>query len=78
MNYPKIKTSTIISVVSILLIILIPMIVNAQPPEPEGDPDVPIDGGVSLLVAAGIGYGAKKLRDARRNVKMRKCENEEM
>jgi hypothetical protein len=27
-----------------------------------GDVDVPIDGGLSLLVAAGVGYGAKKLR----------------
>jgi hypothetical protein len=27
-----------------------------------GDPDVPIDGGLSLLVAAGVGYGAKQLR----------------
>jgi hypothetical protein len=24
--------------------------------------DVPIDGGLSLLVAAGVGYGAKKLK----------------
>jgi hypothetical protein len=28
-----------------------------------GDPDVPIDGGISLLIAAGIGYGLKKKRD---------------
>jgi hypothetical protein len=28
-----------------------------------GDPDsAPIDGGLSLLVAAGVGYGAKKLK----------------
>lgn len=28
-----------------------------------GDPDsAPIDGGLSLLLAAGIGYGARKLR----------------
>jgi opacity protein-like surface antigen len=25
-----------------------------------GDPDVPIDGGISLLIAAGIGYGMRK------------------
>lgn len=24
------------------------------------DPDVPIDGGVSLLIAAGVAYGVKK------------------
>lgn len=28
--------------------------------------DVPVDGGVSLLVAAGVGYGAKKWNDARK------------
>ena len=26
----------------------------------------PIDGGISLLVAAGIGYGVKKVKDARK------------
>ena len=33
----------------------------------SGDPDsVPIDGGLSLLVAAGVGYGAKKLKERRK------------
>ena len=31
------------------------------------DPDAPIDGGVSLLVAAGVAYGAKQWRNARKN-----------
>jgi hypothetical protein len=35
-------------------------------PDPDGDPDAPIDGGVSLLVAAGIGYGIKKVNDHRK------------
>ena len=37
-------------------------------PDPGGDPDteVPIDGGVSLLVAAGVAYGAKKAYDKRK------------
>jgi hypothetical protein len=41
----------------------------AQPGGPGGDPDVavPIDGGVSLLVAAGIAYGAKKAYDKRKS-----------
>jgi len=39
----------------------------AQPPGFDDDvEDTPIDGGVSLLVAAGAGYGIKKIRDARR------------
>jgi len=28
--------------------------------------DTPIDGGLALLVAAGVGYGAKKLRSKRK------------
>jgi hypothetical protein len=35
-------------------------------PPDDGDPvNAPIDGGVSLLVAAAIGYGAKKAHDSR-------------
>ena len=33
------------------------------PGDPGGDPDIPIDGGISLLVAAGLAYGSKKLYD---------------
>jgi hypothetical protein len=31
--------------------------------DPGGGPDVPIDGGLSLLVAAGAAYGVKKYRE---------------
>ena len=30
------------------------------------DPACPIDGGLALLLAAGAGYGIKKVRDARK------------
>lgn len=33
---------------------------------PSGPTAVPIDGGASLLLAAGVGLGLKKLRDRRR------------
>ena len=33
------------------------------------DPDTPIDGGISLLVIAGVGYGAKKLYNMRNKKK---------
>jgi len=39
---------------------------------PSFTPDVldnPIDGGLSLLLGAGVAYGAKKLRDHRKNNK---------
>jgi hypothetical protein len=34
--------------------------------DPGGNPDVPIDGGISFLIAAGAAYGAKKIRDGRK------------
>lgn len=54
------------------LLIICPFLVHAQPPDIGPDPDAPIDGGLSLLVAAGIGYGVKKTRDNRkkRNAKL--------
>lgn len=48
----------------LLLCVAIPMITLAQgPPDPE---DTPIDGGLSLLLAAGAAYGVKKYRDGRK------------
>lgn len=51
----------------VLLVIfnLYPQYCNAQG-DPGDDPDAPIDGGVGVLVAAGIGYGIKKVKDKRR------------
>ncbi|HQW85160.1 MAG TPA: hypothetical protein PK987_11880 [Ferruginibacter sp.] len=51
--------------VILLLVLLIPTIVFAQgPPDPN---DIPIDGGLSLLLAAGAAYGAKKYRDYKKH-----------
>jgi hypothetical protein len=37
------------------------------PPFNPGDPTpIPVDGGVSFLLAAGAAYGVKKVRDARK------------
>ncbi len=32
----------------------------------KSNPNVPIDGGLSLLLAAGAGYGVKKINDKRK------------
>ena len=40
--------------------------------DPGGDVDAPIDGGLSLLVAAGVGYGAKKLKERKAAAKLEK------
>ena len=45
-----------------LICIALPMITLAQGP-PDPDDAVPIDGGLSLLVAAGTAYGVKKYRN---------------
>jgi hypothetical protein len=45
-----------------------PVICNAQG-DPGDDPDAPIDGGVSILIAAGVGYGIKKANDQRKKHK---------
>lgn len=52
----------------IVMIILVPAIVQAQPIAPGGDPNInaPIDGGLSLLIAGGVGYGVKKIREKRK------------
>lgn len=47
---------------------LLPATVFGQP-DPGGDPDAPIDGGVVLLIAAGVGYGVKRTREQRKKNK---------
>jgi len=47
--------------------LIIPFIAAAQD-DPGGDPGaVPLDGGTSILLAAGVGYGVKKYRQYQKN-----------
>lgn len=61
------KKALLILTIAVLLTLLTVAIVSAQgapPPMLPGGPDqVPIDGGLALLAAAGGGYAIKKLRD---------------
>ncbi len=62
----KLKTTQALSYIILLCILFIlPTFLKAQPVFDDDVNDVPIDGGLSLLVAAGVGYGAKKLREKR-------------
>ena len=63
--------------VSLLILVfnIIPQIASAQI-DPGEDPDAPIDGGISLLVGAGIAYGVKKARDYKK-IERNKFQNEE-
>jgi hypothetical protein len=55
--------------VMMVILTFIPTLVHATPPDlgcDPLDPACPIDGGLSLLLAAGVGYGIKKVRDTRK------------
>lgn len=40
---------------------------DPQPGCDDYNPDVPLDGGTSLLIAAGVAYGLKRYRDSRKS-----------
>lgn len=63
----KLKISTI-QFAMLVCLFLVPCLIHAQFPGFTDDvvDDVPIDGGLSLLVAAGVGYGAKKIKEKRK------------
>ena len=63
-----INTEQVIKIIFLFMIFLsISGILHAQPPN-NGDPDsAPIDGGLSLLIAGGVGYGVKKIKEKRKN-----------
>ena len=59
-----------IKIVCLLIVFLsISGIIHAQPTDPGGEVDAPIDGGLSLLIAGGVGYGVKQMRKNRRKEK---------
>lgn len=54
---------------TLVMVLMLTNSLHAQIEDPGGadgsDPDVPLDGGLSLLVATGVGYGAKKVKEKR-------------
>lgn len=61
------KLLVVLTVLAVLFVCL-PYFAHAQidPADPGFDPDAPIDGGLGILLAAGVGYGIKKMRDNKR------------
>ncbi len=51
----------LLAAVMMIISTALPFFAMAQ--DPGGGPDVPIDGGLSLLLAAGTAYGVKKYRE---------------
>ena len=60
----KAKFLRVTGVLVIIMLIAIPAM--AQDDFDNPNDDIPIDGGITLLLAAGVGYGAKKAREKRR------------
>jgi hypothetical protein len=70
---PKIKH--ILPIIIVAMLLILPAAAFADDiPDPGPDP-VPLDGGLSVLIAAGVGYGVKKVRD---NRQQRKQANKEL
>ena len=58
------KNIILITGLLLIAVSILPFFAMAQ--DPGGGPDVPIDGGLSLLLAAGAAYGVKKYREGRK------------
>lgn len=54
---------------AIAALVIMSQVAMAQPPPPANPAAVPIDGGLSFLLAAGAGLGVKKAWDARKAAK---------
>ncbi len=54
----------------ILVMLILPRSSSAQIQPPRDPTDTPIDGGLSVLLAAGIGYGVKNVYNKRRKKDM--------
>jgi hypothetical protein len=69
-NISQMKVIKFIRILTITALLSLPVLTNAQdpndPPPPPDDPGAPIDGGLSLLLAAGAVYGVKKYRDGKK------------
>lgn len=62
------KIKVFLSLLFIVCLALCPSLMFAQgDPGPDPDVKVPFDGGLSLLIAAGVGYGLKKAYDKKKD-----------
>ncbi|HRP33885.1 MAG TPA: hypothetical protein PKV73_18435 [Agriterribacter sp.] len=65
MKLKSLLTTAILTMVT--LVMYIPTVMAQLPDDPGVDPDdIPLDGGLSMLIAAGVAYGAKKAYDKRK------------
>ena len=60
------KISKVLFLIGFSLCIAAGASAQDDPGDPNGEVDVPFDGGISLLVAAGVAYGAKQWHSNRK------------
>lgn len=53
----------LITLFALFILIMLPIIVIAQPGLPDSPDQTPIDGGLGILAAAGGAYALKKLKE---------------
>jgi hypothetical protein len=61
------KTSLLLNLLILFVIISFPSSILLADPGGPGPQPAPFDGGLSLIIAAGIGYAVKKRYDQRKN-----------
>ena len=59
----KNSINKIFPVLLMMILLVLPSVLFAQPGFDDDVTDVPIDGGLSILLAAGAAYGIKKVKD---------------
>jgi hypothetical protein len=64
----KYHFATICTTCVLLFLLVLPLHSFSQPGFTDDVNDVPVDGGLSLLIAAGVGYGAKKIRQYKKSI----------
>jgi len=62
------KTKIILSICILAVCFLIPGLLHAQPGFTDDVVDAPVDGGLSLLIAGGVGYGIKRMRNKHQSI----------
>lgn len=62
-NLLKNKGNAASKIVFCTVFFLVISLDSFAPPPPPPNPNIPIDGGIGFLIAAGIAYGAKKSFD---------------
>ncbi len=76
----KFLFKTMMLCLTLTLVGYTPSFATDPDPDPWADPDtndVPVDGGLSLFIAAGVGYGIKKAKDLKKRNQELKEDNTE-